>query len=204
MAGNPPLNIVMFAAEAFPYAKVGGLGDVVGSLPIALDKLGAKVTVVIPAYGGVAGMPAASIRPCTAVPRLDIPMASSVEKAENFYAQMDNAGVDVYLIGSRKYFDRRGIYGDPATGEGYPDNMERFVFFIKSGLDLLPKLGVPIDIIHCHDSHTALIPGLIKTNLWNHPLYSGAGTLLTIHNMAHQNIHSVRSLDYAGIDRQQF
>ncbi len=193
----------MFAAEASPYAKVGGLGDVVGSLPKALDKLGAKLTVVIPAYGADrTAVP--SIHPRTAIPRLEIPMASSVEHAEVFHVQMDHTGVDVYLIGSRKYFDRKGIYDDPATGEGYPDNMERFVFFMKSGLDLLPKLGVPVDIIHCHDSHTALIPGLVKTNLWNHPFYSNAGTLFTIHNMAHQSIYSVVSLDYAGIDRQHF
>ena len=166
MVENRPLNIAMFAAEASPYAKVGGLGDVVGSLPKTLDKLGAKLTVVIPAYGAVRTA-APSIHPCMAIPRLEIPMAASVEHAEVLHTQMDHAGVDVYLIGSRKYFDRKGVYDDPATGEGYPDNMERFVFFMKSGLDLLPKLGVPIDIVHCHDSHTALVPGMMKTNLLN-------------------------------------
>ncbi len=203
MAGNRPLNIAMFAAEASPYAKVGGLGDVVGSLPKALDKLGAKVTVVIPAYG-TARPAALSVHSGKRISRLEIPMASSLEHADVFHARMDHTAVDVYLIGSRKYFDRKGIYGDPATGEGYPDNMERFVFFMKSGLDLLPKLGVPVDIIHCHDAHTALIPGLVKKNLWNHPFFSNAGTLFTIHNMAHQSIYPVTSLDYAGIDRQEF
>jgi len=203
MAGNDPLSIVMFAAEASPYAKVGGLADVVGSLPKALERLGAKLTVLIPAYG-TDWPEKLFIRPCTAVPRLEIPMASSIEHAEVFHAQMDQTDVDVYLIGSRKYFDRKGIYDDPSTREGYPDNMERFVFFMKSGLDLLPKLGVPVDIIHCHDSHTALIPGLIKTNFRDYPFYSNAGTLFTIHNLAHQGIFSVRSLDFAGIDRRQF
>jgi len=203
MAENRPISIVMFAAEASPYAKVGGLADVVGSLPKALVKLGAKVSIVIPAYG--AARPGElSIRPCASVPRLEIPMGFSLEHAEVFHARMDQTSVDVYLIGSRKYFDRKGIYDDPATGEGYPDNMERFVFFMKSGLELLPKLGAEVDIIHCHDSHTALIPGLIKTNFLGHPFYSAAGTLLTIHNMAHQGVYSVRSLDYAGIDRRHF
>ncbi len=203
MTGNRPLNIVMLAAEASPYAKVGGLADVVGSLPKALVKLGAKLKVIIPAYGTArAGGP--SIRPCAAIPRLEIPMASSVEHAEVFHARMDQAGVDVYLIGSQKYFDREGIYDDPATREGYPDNMERFVFFMKSGLDLLPKLGEQADIIHCHDSHTGLIPGLLKTNFGNHPFYANAGTLFTIHNLAYQSIFSVKSLDYAGIDRGNF
>ena len=203
MVGNGPLNIVMLAVEASPYAKVGGLADVVGSLPKALDRLGAKLTVVIPAYG-TAGLDSPSIDPFPAVSGLEIPMASSVERAEVFHSRMDHADVDVYLIGSQKYFDRKGIYDDPATGEGYPDNMERFIFFMKAGLDLLPKLGAPVDIIHCHDSHTALIPGLIKTNFGNHPFFSNAGTLLTIHNLAYQTVSSVRSLDYAGIDRRHF
>ena len=86
---------------------------------------------------------------------------------------MDKTGVDVYFIGSKKYFDRRGIYNDPSTGEGYPDNMERFIFFMKSGLALMEKLGEPFDVIHCHDSHTALIPGILKTNLLKHPFFSG-------------------------------
>jgi starch synthase len=203
MPGNNPLNIVMLAAEASPFAKVGGLADVVGSLPKALEKLGAKLTVVIPAYRS-ARPEGVSIRPCAAIPRLEIPMASSVEHAQVFHARMDQADVEVYLIGSRKYFDREGIYDDPATREGYPDNMERFIFFMKSGLGLLPKLGEPVDIIHCHDSHTALIPGLIKTNFGNHPFFSGTGTLFTIHNLAYQNVFPVSSLDYAGIDRRHF
>jgi len=192
----------MFAAEASPYAKVGGLGDVVGALPKALAKLGVNPTVVIPAYRAAQSNSVAL--PCRAVPGFDVPMASSIEHAEVFQTRMDGTDVDVYLIGSRKYFDRKGIYDDPATGEGYPDNMERFIFFMKSGLELLLRLGKPADIIHCHDSHTALIPSLIKMNYRDNPFFAGVGTLLTIHNMAHQGLYSKEALDYAGIDRSHF
>ncbi len=201
MTQNNGLRIVMMAAEATPYAKVGGLGDVVGALPKALERLGARPAVVIPAYKGKAGVP--GIHPCSLVPGFDVSMASEIEHAEVFQAQM-NHSVDVYLIGSRKYFDRKGIYDDPATGEGYPDNMERFVFFMKASLELLLRLGTPVDIIHCHDSHTALIPGLLRTNYRDNPFFAGTGTLLTIHNMAHQGICSKESLEYAGIGLNHF
>jgi starch synthase len=203
MVDRDPLSIVMFAAEASPYAKVGGLGDVVGALPKAVEKLGAKVTVVIPAYGN--SQPGAfAFCPLVSVLGLDIPMAESVEHGEVFHTRMNKSGVDVYMIGSQKYFARKGIYDDPATKEGYPDNMERFVFFMKAGLELLLKLGASVDIIHCHDYHTALIPALININHQNNPIFAGAGTLFTIHNLAHQGIYPKESLDYAGIDRRQF
>jgi starch synthase len=203
MVRNDPLRIVMLAAEASPYAKVGGLGDVVGALPKALEKLEARTAVVIPAYP-VARSSLPDIHPCRLAPGFDVPMASSVEHAEVFQTRMDQTEVDVYLIGSRRYFDREGIYDDPATREGYPDNMERFVFFMKSALELLPRLGETVDILHCHDSHTALIPGLMHTRYRTRPFFAGAGTLLTIHNLAHQGLYPPESLDYAGIERRYF
>lgn len=193
----------MFAAEASPYAKVGGLADVLASLPKELEKLGAKPSIVIPAYKTVQ-RDKFNILPCRRVPALDIPMGSKIERAEIFQARLNHTGVDVYLIGSSKYFDRNGIYDDPATQEGYPDNMERFIFLMKAGLELLMKLAMPVDIIHCHDSHTALIPGLIHTNFLRVPFFANVKTLFTIHNLAYQGIYSTDSLYYAGIDGKHF
>jgi starch synthase len=203
MTQDGPLRVAMLAAEASPFAKVGGLGDVVGALPKALEKLGVKPIVIIPAYRAVHSN-ALNIRPCSRVSGFDIPMKSAVERAAIFQSRIEGTGVDVYLIGSRKYFDRPGIYDDPDTRDGYSDNTERFIFFMKSALELLQRLGEPIHIIHCHDSHTALVPGLIQTNLRNHPFFSKNGTLFTIHNLAYQGICSNESLAYAGIDAAHF
>jgi starch synthase len=194
-----PLNIVMLAAEAAPYAKVGGLADVVGALPKALAQLGAKPVVIIPAYRSI-DLRHHQIVSCAEVPWLDIPMGAIQERAEIFQTRIHGSDVDVYLIGSQKYFDRGGIYDDPATLEGYADNMERFVFLMKSGLELLTKLRLSVDIIHCHDSHTALIPGMLKVNHRDDPMFSRTGTLLTLHNLAHQGLFPRESLAYAGID----
>ncbi len=197
------LKVVMFAAEASPFAKVGGLGDVMGALPKALAKLGVRTAVVIPYYRA-ARAGGFDIRRCDSVPGFDVPMGSSIEHAEVFQTRFEETSVDVFLIGSRRYFDREGIYDDPGTGEGYPDNMARFVFFMKSGLELLLRLEMDADIIHCHDSHSALIPPLIRVNYNDDPFFARTGTLLTIHNIAYQGLYPKEALYYAGIDMRHF
>jgi starch synthase len=203
MAQNKPLRVAMIAAEATPFAKVGGLGDVVGALPKALEKLGVKPVVVIPAYRAVHSN-VMGIHRCSSLSGFDVPMKSAVEHAEIFQSRINATNVDVYLIGSQKYFDRSGIYDDPDTREGYGDNMERFIFLMKSALELLRRLGEPVQVIHCHDSHAALIPGLIYANFRKDPFFSKAGTLFTIHNLAYQGIYPDESLAYAGIDAEHF
>jgi len=200
---HEPLKIVMLAAEASPLAKVGGLGDVIAALPKALEQLGAQVSVVIPAYRSIR-TDAAAVHPCKAVPGFDVAMASSVQSAEILQARLSGTQVDVYLIASRNYFDRDGIYTDPATGEGYPDDAERFTFFMKSALELLVRIGKSVDVIHCHDSQTALVPAMLKLNYQGHPFFSKAGTLFTIHNLAYQGIYPRKALDHAGISPDHF
>ncbi|HSW39470.1 MAG TPA: glycogen synthase GlgA [Acidobacteriota bacterium] len=193
---------MMLAAEAAPYAKVGGLADVVGSLPKVLEPFGVDVTVIIPAYKSVnSKLPASQFIP---VADFDIPMASFIERAEVGKTRLNGTSVDVYLIGSRRYFDREGIYDDPATGEGYPDNMERFIFFMKAALELLLRQEIPVDILHCHDSHAGLIPALIRGEYGGNPRFSEARTLLTIHNLAHQGIYPRKALEHAGIAAEHF
>ncbi|MDM7995398.1 MAG: glycogen synthase GlgA [Acidobacteriota bacterium] len=203
MQSDRPLRIVMLAAEAAPFAKVGGLGDVLGALPKALEKLGVRVAVVIPAYRTTL-CDRFKIQFCSRASGFDVPMKSDLEPASVFQTRFAGTGVDLYLIGSRKYFDRDGIYDDPDTREGYADNMQRFIFFMKAAVELLPRLDNPVDIIHCHDSHTALVPGLIRMTHAAHPFYAGVRTLLTIHNLAYQGIYSKEALDYAGIDSSHF
>ena len=113
----------------------------------------------------------------------------------------DTSGV--YLIGSRKYFDRKGIYDDPATAKGTPITWNG-LFFYEVRTRSASEIGDAVDIIHCHDSHTALIPGLLRTSCQDNPFFAGTGTLFTIHNMAHQGIYSKEALDYAGIGLSHF
>lgn len=198
-----PLHVAMFAAEAFPYVKVGGLADVIGALPKKQAKLGAKVTVIIPAYRAIRN-DQHGLHRYEPIPGFDVVMGPRFEHAEIFHTRMPGTDVDVFFIGCVKYFSRDGIYDDPLRKEGYLDNMERFIFFMKAGLELVDRLGWPLDVIHCHDWQTGLIPGLIHTTLQNHRFFSQVGTLLTIHNAAYQGIFPQNALYWAGIDSRFF
>ena len=197
------LNVVMIAAEAAPFVKVGGLGDVIGTLPRALRKLGANVTVIIPAYGDVSSRPIPA-KPCLDIPGFDVSLGSFTEYASVFQAKMPRTSVTVYQIGSQRYFDRDGVYDDPLTGEGYADNMERYVFFMKAAIELMVRLPDSFDIIHCHDSQAALIPGLIKENYAAVEKLTRARTVFTIHNIAYQGNYPREALDLAGISQDRF
>ncbi len=197
--GTWPLTVVMLAAEAIPYVKVGGLADVVGALPRALERLGANPVIVIPAYKDV-HHERHGIRPLASVPAFDVPMGPRVARAEVFHAKLPDTGIDVFLIGCHEYFSRDGIYDSPATGEGFADNMQRYIFFMKAGLALLQRLGRRVDVVHCHDSQTALIPGFLRTTLLHDPFFAKTGSLFTIHNLAYQGIYPKQALHWAGIN----
>jgi starch synthase len=196
-------RIAMLSAEAFPYAKVGGLGDVVGSLPKKLDMLGAEVSVLMPAYKCI-HHDRFGIHPYKPLPEFDVQLGSNRFKAEVYTSTMPGSNVRVFFIGNPDLFFRDGIYDDPHTHEGYPDNMERFIFFTKACLGLLPKVCHQVDIIHCHDWQTSLLPGITRTALRHNPFFSGVGTLLTIHNLAYQGVFPKTALSLAGIDDSYF
>ncbi len=196
--GILPVTIAMFAAEAIPYVKVGGLADVVGALPRALEDLGATSIIVIPAYRDI-HHDRHGIRPLASLPSFDVPMGPRPARAEIFQTAVPDTGIEVFLIGGQDYFFRDGIYDNPATGEGFADNMQRYIFFMKAGLELLRRLGRRVDVIHCHDSQTALIPGFLRTNLLHDPFFAGTGSLFTIHNLAYQGIYPKQALQWAGI-----
>ena len=191
----------MIAAEAAPYAKVGGLGDVVDALPRAIEKLGAKVTVIIPAYGNADSGMFTAYRD---IPGFDVRMGNSAEYASVYQTVMPKSGVAVYLIGSRRYFERDGIYDDPSTGEGHVDNMERYVFFMKAALELILRLPDFFDIIHCHDSQAALIPGIIRETCGGSAKLTRTRTVFTIHNLAYQGHYPREVLNLAGIPDNRF
>lgn len=204
MTDKDRTRIAIFSAEAAPFAKDGGLGDVAGALPKELGKMGIVPSLILPGYATTLRQEAFGIHPSRTVKGFNVRMGNRVERAEIFCSRLNHSDVDVYFIRSRRYFDRPGIYNNPRTGEGYRDNGIRFAFFMKAGLELLARLGSPVDLIHCHDSQTALIPGIIKTYYRGDAFYRNVGTLLTIHNLAYQGIYPRKILHYAGIDGQYF
>jgi starch synthase len=196
-------RVVMLSAEASPFVKVGGLADVIGALPKALESLGVQPTIVLPAYRAIA-REKFGIRPSEAVAPFDVPAGSGTLRVEIEQAKLPGSGIDVFFVGGGNFFARDGVYDDPATKTGYGDNMKRFAFFARAALELLRRLGRPVDVLHCHDSQTGLIPGLLHTVYEQDPYFSRSACLFTIHNLAYQGLYPAEVLPWIGIDPVYF
>ena len=174
------MHIVFAASECVPFAKTGGLADVVGALPPELVKLGYQVTVYLPLYAGVKKH---IENPWTYAARsITIPF----ESYNWFVGIVDGgkrSGVQYYFVDCPELFDRPGLYGT-AAGD-YPNNWERFGLYCRAVLEAAKLLGVP-DVFHVHDWQAALIPVYLRTTYQSDPMLKDARVVLTIHNAAYQ------------------
>ena len=192
------LKILVVAAEAAPFAKVGHVAEVTGSLPMALKNLGHDVRLVMPRYGRIDPI-RFDLKPIAAAQNITIAVNRTHETvyiSEGQIGEGSNA-VQVYFVNNEKYFNREGIYS-------YPDDDERFILFCRSVLEMLPLLGWQPDVIHCHDWHTAIIPNWLKTTYNDQPFYQKIASVYTIHNLAYQGIFGYRVLEIAGIEGYSF
>ena len=174
------MHIVFAASECVPFAKTGGLADVVGALPPELVKLGHEVTVYLPLYAGVKKHIEGEWK--YAARSITIPF----EYYNRFVGIVDGgkrSGVQYYFVDCPELFDRPGLYGT-AAGD-YPNNWERFGLFCRAVLEATKLLGVP-QIFHVHDWQAALIPVYLRTTYKSDPMLKGTGTVMTIHNAAYQ------------------
>jgi starch synthase len=165
-----------------PFAKTGGLADVVGALPPELVKLGHKVSVFLPLYRSVRPFLPAEWK--FAIRSVTIPFVSY----NRFAGIVDGGlrdGVQYYFVDCPEMFDRDGFYG-PKTGVGdFWDNAERFGLFCRAVLEASKILGVP-EIFHVHDWQAALIPILLRSVYYFDPVFQKVGVVLTIHNAGYQ------------------
>jgi starch synthase len=173
-----PLKILMTASEATPYAKSGGLADVVGALPKTLHELGHDVRVVMPLYGQINQ----NSFVCHEKP-LGVPVGWGEEWGAVWEGKLPGSEVPVYFLDHTHFFDRPGLYGE--GGGSYSDNLERFTFLSRGTLQLCKYLNFIPDVFHAHDWMTALVPLYLDT--WELETELGkAASVLTIHNLAHQ------------------
>jgi starch synthase len=176
------MHIVFAASECVPFAKTGGLADVVGALPPELVKLGHEVTVYLPLYAGV--KPHIEGEWKYAVRSITIPF----EHYNRFVGIVDGGrrgGVQYYFVDCPELFDRQGLYGTRAGD--YSDNWERFGLFCRAVLEATKLLGVP-QVFHVHDWQAALIPVYLRTVFKADPMLKAAGTVLTLHNAGYQGL----------------
>ena len=179
-----PMRVAMLAAECEPWAKTGGLADVVDALARALGRLGGSdvetpVDVFLPRYRGVPEPPSVERTVTLAVPD---PIVKG-GRSEVTILDVPADGYRLRLVDHPAAFDRDGFYGD-ATGD-YPDNPWRFGLFCRAALEALRADGRPIDILHLHDWHTG--PAAIQRDqeYASDPILGNAALLMTLHNLAY-------------------
>ncbi len=183
------VRVVMIASEVEPFAKTGGLADVLGALPRALARLGHDVTVVMPRYR--------SVPIGDRLAHLSVRVGAHAIETDIFAVAGD--GVTTVFIDRPEYFDRPFLYGGP-SGD-YPDNPERFAFLAHATVAWMAATGTPFDVVHAHDWQAGLVPVILADG---NPRAVWRGTVFTIHNLAYQGTFDASWLPRIGLSPDLF
>ena len=167
------MKVLFAASEAYPFAMSGGLADVAGALPKALRSRFVGCRVVIPLYGTVSEEMRSKMKFIT---HITVPVAWRRQYCGIFEAHVD--GVIYYLLDNQYYFKRDTLYG-------HYDDAERFAFFSRAVLEILPYIDFIPDVIHCNDWQTAMVP-VYKDRYYHDGIYQNIKTVFTIHNIQYQ------------------
>ncbi len=190
------IKVLILASEIEPFVKTGGLADVAGSLPKALallpKGLEVDVRVALPCYKGITG----------ANFRLGFTINFAGDKKEvtikeSYIKAGDDKRIPAYLIDNPYYFNRDGIYM-------FEDDAQRFAFFSRCSLEMLPYLGWKPDIIHCNDWHTGPVPFFLKNRYNNNKFFKNIATLYTIHNLQYQGNFPKDTIKVLGVGVEFF
>ncbi len=168
------MKVLFASSEAYPFAMSGGLADVAGALPKALRKRFVGCRIILPLYSNI---PEELRQKMNFICNITVPVSWRRQYCGVFEAHMD--GVIYYLIDNQYYFNREGLYG-------FYDDAERYAFFSRAVLEVIPHLNFTPDIIHCNDWQTALIPVYLDAFYKNNDLYKNIKTVFTIHNIQYQ------------------
>lgn len=172
------MKVLYAASEALPFAASGGLADVAGSLPQALKRRKVDCRVVMPLYGTIKEEMRATMKFVTSIM---VPVSWRRQYCGVYEAKA--GGVTYYLIDNEYYFKRSTLYG-------HFDDGERYAFFSRAVLEILPHIDFKPDIIHCNDWQTAMVPVYYTTVYGKREGYTGIKTVFTIHNIQYQGIYT--------------
>lgn len=177
---------VLFAAsECVPFVKTGGLADVVGALPKEFDRSEWDIHVVLPDYTCIPPQYRDSFQ---YVCHFQMGMGSYIGERYVGVMQYEYQGITYYFIDNLEYFECFYPYGDTRY------DIEKFIFFDKAVLSMLPLIDFQPDIIHCHDWQTGLIPVYLKTEFAGNPFFWGMKSVMTIHNLKFQGVWDIETI----------
>jgi len=192
------LRIVHLAAEVSPFAKTGGLGDVVGALPKFQADRGDEVSVWMPLYRKVREeLDRRGIRPQWVMDPFRVEVGFHSYEVGIVKTTLPGSEVPVYFVGHDPFFDRPEIYA-PGFG-GKDDGLLRYAVFVRAALAAIRRLGPAPDVLHCHDWHTSLAPMALA---WDRPrdwIFERTVSVMTIHNVAYQGVYAREEMIHLGI-----
>ncbi len=174
------MRVLICASEGAPFAKTGGLADVIGALPKALKQNGCDARVIMPYYKKIKEKNIAYYKGYSFVK-----IGQELEYVGVFHSVYD--GIDFYFIDNDKYFNRDTLYG-------HTDDGERFAFFDFAVLEAIKVIDFFPNVIHCNDWQTGLIPYILKTNYYNDYRYQFTKTVYSIHNIQYQGMYSMEMM----------
>ncbi|MFV1981101.1 MAG: glycogen synthase, partial [Rhodothermia bacterium] len=186
------MNICFATSECVPYAKTGGLADVAGSLPIALDRLGHQVKLFMPLYQSINTMEHHLVHAAD-LGNITVQIGNKRVAFFTWYGKLGDSDVEVYLIDCPTYFHRPGLYTSDR------DEDERFILLQHAAFKIMQRYGWSPDVIHCNDWHTALMPALLRESYSWDKLFGNTGSVLTIHNIGYQGRFHEGSAYAAGL-----
>lgn len=186
-------KVLFVASEAVPFIKTGGLADVMGALPKALAANGMDVRLVIPKYSLIPDEWKTQMKPVTTG-------IVNLAWRQLYYGidEIDIDGVKVYFVDNEWYFKRDRLYG-------FDDDAERFAYFCRAVLTMLPHIGFQPDVIHCNDWHTGLLGVFLKEDFCHDAYYQHMKVIYTIHNLKYQGIYPPAIMrDIIGLPQELF
>ena len=197
-ANEAPVKIAFVASECAPYAKTGGLADVVAALPKSLMRLGHEARIIMPLYGSIDRAKYG----IEYVSSSCIHMGAGEENWVGIHTAKLDGTVPVWFVEYDRFFARPGIYHE-AWGE-YLDNAYRFALLSKAALQICKDQNFIPDVMHAHDWPTALVPVFLKT--WDRVLspLSSTASILTIHNVGYQGVYDTSALQYIGVGDEYY
>lgn len=177
------MRVLFISSEAAPFAKSGGLGDVIGSLPVELAKQDAEAAVILPLYRSIKEKYNSQLE---FIAKFDVPLAWRHQYCGLF--KIERKGVTHFFIDNEQYFLREKLYG-------YYDDGERFAYFCRAVLESLRHIDFKPQILHCNDWQTGLIPVFLKSLYESEPEYKNLSTVFTIHNIEYQGRFGMQIMD---------
>ncbi|OED34163.1 hypothetical protein AB834_07285 [PVC group bacterium (ex Bugula neritina AB1)] len=191
------MKILMVSSECYPYAKTGGMADVVGDLVKSLTSMGHEVSVILPFYRDVKNYLNLENINIDKI-NISIDMKTDSFLFEGSVLKWEVNGCCFYAIQNDRFFDRDFLYGD--SGGDYFDNSKRFAFFCQGVVRFIDSFSDYFDIVHCHDWQTGLVPVWLKKGidtLWGKRRSAfSCRTLLTIHNLAYQGVFDRQEMNF--------